>query len=291
MKKFYFSQTVDDVALDTWSTPENLEDLIHFFSEEGIPATFFVVPIDEVTDKPFTTLSDKYVPLIKAAYSDGFRVGQHGLRHNRFELGIPPMMVLDLPHEAENKKWVEDNRDFLEKDHSLENCRARLKQGREILEDAFGFPIIGFRAPALQESPGMFAALKKEGYLFDSSAVLQETGWDYLLDKLDVPPRDITRAKWEALRAKGQGLTIPHTCDYTWFLSKNYDAMMSLAKHDLQQSIEADIPFVNLCHVNPVHEGEGMRFMKEFFAVARKMVADADRELVFDTLENIAKIL
>lgn len=290
MKKFYFGQTVDDVALDTWSTPENFEHLIKFFTEEGIPATFFVVPIDEETDKPFPVLSDKYVPLIQDAHKKGFCIGQHGLRHNRFELGVPPMMVLDLPHEAENKKWAADNKEFLEKDHSVANCRARLRQGREILEGLLGFPIKGFRSPALQESPGMFAALKEEGYVFDSSTCLQETGWDYLLDKMDVPPRDITRARWEALNKKGYGLTYPLTCDYTWFVKEHYNEMMELAKHDFKQSLEADVPFVTVCHVNPVHEGEGIRFLHEFYGEARKLAAAADRELVFETLENIAKL-
>ena len=30
------------------------------------------------------------------------------------------------------------------------------------------------------------AALKEEGYLYDSSLCLQETGWDYILDNMDV---------------------------------------------------------------------------------------------------------
>ena len=178
---FYFGMSVDDVALRNWCKPENFEHLIDFFQTENIPATFFVVPIDEESDKPFFTLSDRYLPLIRAAHAAGFDLGQHGLRHNRFELGIPPAMVLDLPHEVDNKRYAE------------KNAVARLQQGRKILEDAFGFAVTGFRAPALQESPGMFAALAAEKYPYDSSCVLQETGWDYLLDKLDVPPREITR--------------------------------------------------------------------------------------------------
>ena len=289
-KKFYFGMSVDDVALDGWSTADNFAHLVSFFQEQAVHATFFVVPIDEVTDKPFMTLDSRYLDIIKDAHAKGFCFGQHGLRHNRFELGVPPMMVLDLPHEAENKRWAAENADFLAKDHSVENCRARLRQGRKILEDAFGFPVNGFRAHALQESPGMFQAIKEEGYTFDSSCCLQETGWDYILDKLDVPPRDITRERWMALNRKGYGLSFSLTCDYTWFLTpEKYDLVMKLAKHDFQQCLAADVPFVTVCHVDPVHQGEGIRFLTEFYAYAREEAARQGREISFETLENIAK--
>lgn len=290
MEKYYFGMSVDDVALDGWSKPENYAHLIEFFKSEGVKATFQIVPIDEATDKPFYTLSSDYVTLTKKAYEDGFCFGLHGLRHNRFELGVPPMMVLDLPHEVENKKWAEANREFLEKDHCLANCRARLQQGRKILEDALGFKINGFRAPALQESPAMFEAIRDEGFLWDSSLCLQETGWDYLLDKFDVQPREITRARWEAVNQKGYGLTLPLTCDYTWFLSEdNFDRMFELAKHDFLQSLAVNVPFVTLCHVDPVHEGVGIKFLHEFYAFARIVTAAAGKELCFETFDNIAK--
>ena len=174
-KKFYFGMSVDDVALDGWSKPENFLRLVEFFNKENLPATFFVVPVDEATDRPFYTLSPEYVPAMRKAQEEGHCFAQHGIRHNRFELGVPPAMILDLPHEAENRRYASEHRKDLEQEHSIANCRARLKQGRDILENALGFRIEGFRAPALQESPGMFAALAEEGYQFDSSACLQET--------------------------------------------------------------------------------------------------------------------
>ena len=287
---FYFGMSVDDVALRNWCKPENFEHLIGFFQAENIPATFFVVPIDEESDKPFFTLSDRYLPLIRAAHAAGFDLGQHGLRHNRFELGIPPAMVLDLPHEVDNKRYAEENAEALERDHCVENCVARLQQGRKILEDAFGFAVTGFRAPALQESPGMFAALAAEKYPYDSSCVLQETGWDYLLDKLDVPPREITRERYEALRAKSHDLELPLTCDYTWYLTpQRYELTMKMARRDLASCMALDIPFVTVCHVDPVHEGEGLKFLHELYAFAREAADREGRDLVFANLKTIAE--
>lgn len=291
MKKFYFGMTIDDVALADWSTTENFNRLIEFLHQENVKATCFIVPIDEETDRPFSEFGKEYIPLIRDAVKSGFAVGQHGLRHNRFEFGIPPSMVLDLPHEIENKRYAMENKEFLERDHSTENCRARLRQGRTILQDALELPVDGFRAPALQESPGMFAALKEEGYLYDSSLCLQETGWDYILDNMDVPPRRITRERWENLKQRGQGLTLPLTCDYTWYVTKEkYARTMELAKHDLQACIAADVPFIALTHVNPVFEGEGIPFLHELFALARSEAAKAGIETEFTTLNQISGV-
>ena len=288
---FYFGMSVDDVALKGWCKPENFRHLVEFFRTERVSATFFVVPIDEESEKPFYTLSADYLPVIKEAAPEGFDFEQHGLRHNRFELGVPPAMVLDLPHEVENKRWAAANREFLEKDHCVKNCRARLKQGRNVLEDAFGFAVTGFRAPALQESPGMFAALKAEGYVFDSSCAMQPTGWDYILDKMDAVPSKIDRAVWERNRAKSHDLMLPLTCDYTWYLTPGkYGQAMKLAEHDLDASLAADIPFVTVCHVDPVHEGEGLRFLHELYGLARVKAAAAGREPVFANLKDIAGV-
>ena len=291
-KPFYFGMTTDDVALRDWSTPENFAHLIEFLKQEGVRSTFFVVPMDEETDKPFDEIYPEYLPILRAAHDDGFEFAQHGLRHNRFELGIPPTFVLDLPHEAENKRFVAEHRAELDRDHSVENCRARLRQGRDILEKAFGFPLVGFRAPALQESPGMFEAIRTEGYLYDSSAILQESVYEFYADRMDGKPLPITRERFEALRAKSGGLTLAHTCDYTWFLpERRYAATIALARHDLLACIENDLPFIPACHVTPVHEGEGLRFLHDIFQIAREECAKAGREIQFVPLATIAKAM
>jgi len=285
----YFGMSVDDVALTGWSQAGNLRKLLAFFAAEGVPATFFVVPLDEDSGRPFQALPGDYAGLLRDAYASGHAIGQHGLRHNRFEFGIPPAMILDLPHESENKRFAEENRQRLAGEHVCEKLRPRLRQGREILEDALGFPIVGFRSPALQESPGMFAAIAAEGYQYDSSQCLQETGWDYLLDRMDVPPREITRARWEKIRRKCQTPILPLTCDYTWYLSrKKYDQVLALAQHDFHACLREGLPMVTVCHVDPVWDGEGIRFLREFYTWARSAAASQGKTLQFMTLDDLA---
>jgi len=289
MKTMKFAMTIDDVALDGWCKPETLKQLIEFLLKNEIPATFNIVPIDEASDKPFYTWNKEYLPIIKDAMQAGFDFQQHGLRHNRFEFGVPPAMVLDLPHEIENKRWAEANEEFLKKDHCVENCRKRLRHGRIILEDALGTKICGFRAPALQSSPGMFQALKEEGYWFDSTLCLQETGWDYILGRMDVQPREITPERIAAIKETSLGLTMPLTCDYTWMLPhERFDKTLAMAKHDFRQCMACGIPFIPLAHVDPIFEGDGIRFWLEFWNFMREEAAAYGMEMKFDTLKNTA---
>ena len=65
---------------------------------------------------------------------------------------------------------------------------------------------------------------------------------------------------------------------------------MSMAQHDFRQSLENDLPFVTVCHVNPVFDGEGIRFLHEFYQFAKETTAAAGRELQFKTLEELGGI-
>ena len=145
-KKFQFAMTVDDVALAHWYCEKNFRNLIAFFDENGVKATFFVVPVDEESEKPFYEVFPELPEIIKAARANGHAFGQHGIRHNRFELGVPPAMVLDLPHETENKRYAAENKEALAADHCVENCRARLKQGRKA-EAAEAIYLAGMETP------------------------------------------------------------------------------------------------------------------------------------------------
>lgn len=287
--KFYFAQTVDDVALKGWYTEKNFRHLIDFFNSCGVKATFFVVPIDEESDRPFNEVFPEIPGIIAGAVRDGHAFGQHGLRHNRFELGVPPAMVLDLPHETENKRYAAENKAALAADHSLENCRARLKTGRDILEKVLNIKINGFRAPAIQSSENMFKALA-ESYSFDSSAVWQQTGWDYLNGNVDVPPRELDQARYDEIVSVCPGLEYPLSCDYSWLLpAERYELTWALAKHDIDACIRLDVPFIPVCHVDPVHEGEGIRMLKDIYAYAKEAAANAGKELEFVTLEELAE--
>ncbi|MBS1370330.1 MAG: DUF2334 domain-containing protein [Lentisphaeria bacterium] len=280
--------SIDDVALAGWSRPDKLQRLLELLNEWGLRVTLFTVPLDEESGRRFDELPGGYAAILKEAHRSGHDVAQHGLRHNRFEFGIPPAMVLDLPHEAANKRYARENREKLAREQRCENLRPRLRQGREILEQALGFAVDGFRAPALQQSPGMFEALAAEQYRFDSSTYLQETGWDYISGRLEVPPRTIDRQRRQELCSLCAIPEFPLTTDYTWFLTREkFASTLELARHDFRACLRNGLPFVSLCHIDPVWEGEGIRFWREFLPWAADEAAGSGFTLKYSTLKEM----
>ena len=282
-----FAFTVDDVALAGYSTPGHLLRLYDFLDEERLPATFFVVPEGE-DGAPAARRPDW-----AAALAEGLRRGhefaQHGVAHDRFEVGVPPPMILELPHEGPARKFLAENRGRVERDLTVERIRVRLRRGRATLEDVLGRPISGFRAPALQTCANLWPALAAEGYAYDSSTWFQTAGWDFLNGRMDAPPAAITRAGFVE-RQKAPGVReFPLTTDYAWFLpAERYAAAFGLARHDAESCFREDVPFVPVCHVSPVMEGEGLRLWRELLAWMRSAAGDAGAALAPTTLGALA---
>jgi predicted deacetylase len=274
-----FCLTVDDVCLEGYSTEEHVQSLLRFFESEAIRSTFFVVPRAEGTP-----LQEKpgYIKLMKGAVAQGHALGQHGLEHDRFETGIPPRMILDLPHESAARERLAKDRVAIEAGLAVAKLRERLGQGRRILEDALECEITGFRAPCLSTCENLFTALDAEGFRYDSSRYLQEGGWDLLQGKT-LAPRHISRDDFNRFQHSGRMRSLPLTTEYTWYLRRdNFDATMALAQHDFDSCLRADIPFVTLAHVSPLNECEdgcGFDFYRKLIEHARSEASAVNNEL------------
>jgi len=222
-------------------------------AEAHLPATLFVVPRD---DGVRIDTEPGYIKILRDAVARGHEVAQHGLDHDRFEMGIPPEMILMLPHEGPSRKFLAENRDKLEAEHGIDRIREKLKTGRKILEDAVGIRIDGFRSAALQSCENMFTALVEEDYRYDSSMYLQKAGWD-LLNGIAYTPQEITIERFASLQKSKLMKEFPLTAEYTWYLKReNFDKALALAIHDYDACMKAGIPYVPLCHVAPLQEGD-----------------------------------
>ena len=211
MKAMHFCFTVDDVGMDGYSTEEHLRRVLDFCESESLKAALFVVPQcegREIGRRP------AYVAILKEAAARGHDLAQHGLDHDRFECGIPPKMVLDLPHEGPARAHLASHRSEIEASLSVENLRRRLREGREILQAALGLPMRGFRAPCLSICDNLFTALAREGYTYDSSRHMQEAGWDILNGCSPITPRPINRAVFDRFQT-GMFREFPLTTEYT----------------------------------------------------------------------------
>ena len=240
----------DDVALKDWSTPKDLDTLIKYYDKNDIKATFFVVPVNE--DGTDFRAETEYIAILKDAIKNGHAVGQHGITHYRFEIGIPPQMILDLPNEVESKRRVAEEYDLLVKELTLDKIRTKLRMGKNILEEALGIEIDGFRSPSLQVCENLFLALDLEGYKWDSSAHLQSAGWDILNGKENIVFEEF---KIDPVWTSHKNYkTYPLTTDYTWFLKQEaYDITLELAKFDIKRCKEIGLPYVPVTHVSPIN--------------------------------------
>ena len=143
-----FCLTVDDVGYVGYSSESHFANLLDFFKQEGVRATFFTVPLDRgvpIGKRPL------YVELLKRAILEGHEIAQHGLEHDRFEVGVPPDMIMQLPHEGPARRRLASHRKAIEAALATDRIRARLSEGRKLLEAAVKEKVIGFRAPGRKD--------------------------------------------------------------------------------------------------------------------------------------------
>ncbi|MBT3381791.1 MAG: polysaccharide deacetylase family protein [Lentisphaerae bacterium] len=289
MDPFYLAVTTDDVGMDGYSTPEHVRNLLDLWASENLTGTLFAVPR---WDGREIGASAEYVSILQHAVEQGHDVAQHGLDHTRFQTGIPPKMVLDLPHEGPAREYLANHRDEIAAAHTVDKLRHILGTGRQILEDALGVPMRGFRAPCLSTCDQLFEALEAEAYVYDSSAVFQTTAWDLINDPdRDVAPMPVTRELFEQMQTAGSMWTWPISAEYTWYLKcEHAERFLALAKHDFEACLSAGIPFVPVCHVSPVQEGDagqGFDLYRKLMAYVRQRVVEEGKRLVSITLSQL----
>lgn len=285
MRKAYFCFTVDDVGYEGYSSEDHLLRLLEFCGSEGLKATLFTVPLAQ--EIPLTARPG-YVEILHQAVGNGHEVAQHGLRHTRFETGIPPAMILNMSHEGPAREELRNRRAEIEQSHRLDAIRQTLRQGRDLMTEALGFAPAGFRAPCLAICDNLFTALAQEGYSYDSSIHLQPAGWDLLNDVPQPAPTPITGQTWQNLQHPSGVPELPLTAEYTWYLTQDrFDDTLALAKHDFDACLQSGIPFVPLCHVSPIQEGDtacGFEFYQRLLEHAQQQAAASATSLLRTTL-------
>ena len=285
--KLIFNFSVDDICLENYSTEEYLNGILDFCDENNIKSTLFTVPMAEgisLEKRP------GYIKVLKDAITRGHEVAQHGLEHDRFEIGIPPEMIMSLPHEGPARKFLAENKDKLALEHTMEKIHAKLKIGKDILEQTLGIEIKGFRAPAGQNCPNMYKVLVQDGYSYDSSEIFQKGGWD-LLNGIDDPWQEFTWERFTSVQKGGSMLEMPISADYVWYLKQDkYDEALALAKYDVDQCIQSGVPMTPVCHVAPIYEGDeglGFQLYRELF----EYMKEADCEIIAGTMSEACNII
>ena len=146
---------------------------LNMLDELEIQATFFVV----------ADVVDNYPGLVEEISDRGHEIGCHGLHH---ECAINP--------------------DTKEARFTSEEYRKKLEQARDILKDASGQKITGFRAPNAYVSGWMLDVLRKLGFRYDSSVAKNSlyNKTDSTLEEVETTP--YTPARGSLLPGNGRDL-------------------------------------------------------------------------------------
>jgi len=261
---------------------ERFRELLKFLRDQDVRATFFTVPTPR--SKP---IPEEWTHALGSAIDDGHELEMHGLNHSApagCEFGITPDFVLDIMKDG--KKIVQERREEIEKELTVEKITQKLEKGVVIFKRTLNMVPRGFRSPCTAVHKNMFIALEKTGFHFDSSLVVNTAGWRFIskyqgLKYLDQDYTDILG--WEkAIPTKPyvheSGIVeVPIISEYTWFLSeKDVERQIDMALNDLNRVYEAKGIFVALSHFYAM-TGEysaGLKVYKKLFSNARKKGAE-----------------
>lgn len=131
----WFHENINEFfPIDEWQNQEsrvvnNVEQLLIYFEEKNIKATFFVLG----------WIAENYPDLVKKIYAKGHEIASHGYGHK---------LIYSL---------------------SKNEFREDIKKSKVIIEEIIEDQVIGYRAPSFSITDWAIDILKEEGFLYDSS--------------------------------------------------------------------------------------------------------------------------
>ncbi|MEO6052436.1 MAG: DUF2334 domain-containing protein [Chthoniobacterales bacterium] len=220
---------------------------LDFVNRHGIPGVFFVIPDDRGAG---TLDQDKeLVDLMRGAMQEGHEFYQHGYRHHAFECGIPEQDMLYVDPMA--RKQLDEERESIEAQHTLEAQVEMLVAGQRIWKKVFGEDSPGFRPGWGAYCMNLYRALAILGYEWVSARIPCMTSWLRNAGRWDEPInfRDAVPTRPQRL---SQGiLEIPMAGDYAFQVPNDpekIDSMVDLGLQELQVYIERRHPMLILSH-------------------------------------------
>lgn len=145
---------------------------LKFLDRFGIPGVFFVIPRfgggDLDDDK-------ELMAEIERARAVGHEFYQHGFVHTPFECGVPEVGMF-APYEAV-RRFYDEERDVVERMHTLEAQLEMVENGARIWRRAFGENSPGFRPGWGAFCGNFYRALAQLGFTWVSSRIPCFTSW------------------------------------------------------------------------------------------------------------------
>lgn len=141
---------------DDYSTSSNTEiemRILQAFSDSGVPVTFAVIPFeaagyaDGKISNPTPLCNEKAQILKRAAESNLLEVALHGYTHGSIRTGDPAEFI----------------------GYGVEHQKARIIEGKSLLENITGFPVVTFVPPWNQYDNDTLSALESAKFMLLSA--------------------------------------------------------------------------------------------------------------------------
>ncbi len=234
--------TNDDIH---YGKATELRRQLEFLDRHAIPGVFFVIPRQSGLD---LDQDPELLGVIEKARGRGHEFYQHGFEHHAFECGIPDLGMMEVDPDA--RRLFDDQREKVEKMHTLEALVEMLENGQRIWRRAFGENSPGFRPGWGAFCGNFYKALTILGYQWVSSRLPSITSFVRTVrydapsdfrDGIPTHPHFLAQGIWEYPIGGDYGWRAPNT-------PAHIDAAVELAREEFAVYTERGHPMLLVSH-------------------------------------------
>ncbi|MBP8952673.1 MAG: DUF2334 domain-containing protein [Armatimonadetes bacterium] len=276
-----FVVTVDDPG-GLIQDLDAFERVRRFFDEEGVPASFMVVPRGEGGWQLDT--QPAWLSALKSAEAGGHDCQLHGLDHQNCEFGPYPAMIRALSRRDPEEVLREDAVRFGSV-WNYESHVEKLQTAMTIYRAAFERDPLVLRTGALSQTPELYRALADVGMRYTSNLVVDPRGWEYIIENYDDPGDWDPAVPPHPYMLTDRIINLPMISEYAWYLTpEKIPVHLALAVDDLQRVYAQGGVYILICHVQCVGAEDKLsqQLIHELLSVAR-----SDYAPQFETLAGL----
>ncbi len=276
-----FVVTVDDPG-GLIQDLDAFERVRRFFDEEGVPASFMVVPRGEGGWQLDT--QPAWLSALKSAEAGGHDCQLHGLDHQNCEFGPYPAMIRALSRRDPEEVLREDAVRFGSV-WNYESHVEKLQTAMTIYRAAFERDPLVLRTGALSQTPELYRALADVGMRYTSNLVVDPRGWEYIIEHYDDPGDWDPAVPPHPYMLTDRIINLPMISEYAWYLTpEKIPVHLALAVDDLQRVYAQGGVYILICHVQCVGAEDKLsqQLIHELLSVAR-----SDYDPQFETLAGL----
>jgi len=276
-----FVVTVDDPG-GLIQDLDAFERVRRFFDEEGVPASFMVVPRGEGGWQLDT--QPAWLSALKSAEAGGHDCQLHGLDHQNCEFGPYPAMIRTLSRRDPEEVLREDAVRFGSV-WNYESHVEKLQTAMTIYRAAFERDPLVLRTGALSQTPELYRALADVGMRYTSNLVVDPRGWEYIIENYDDPGDWDPAVPPHPYMLTDRIINLPMISEYAWYLTpEKIPVHLALAVDDLQRVYAQGGVYILICHVQCVGAEDKLsqQLIHELLSVAR-----SDYDPQFETLAGL----